>query len=305
MSAQTMEPADVAGYAAAVRRALTGLDREQADDLTDGLEANLAEALADEANPGRGTDPVSRFGTPEEYAAELGAAAGLDVPAAAERPWRFRDDLGHPIRALRRFGRTLLARLRTRPWWPPLERFFVALRPVWWVLRGWVLYQNPVRWWRSGPLLPNSFPRWVLLLVLLVASVQWGRGAWRMPRGWRWLPVLASVAAVIGAVPVLITVSAAEEFAGADAWATPVDNVLWDRATDAYVPLVWDDQTGAYQLPGNLGLQGQPFPAAPVVGPSATAPAVVAPSAKPTPSDDAEAGLPPSAGPTPQTPPTP
>ena len=82
----SVELVDVAGYAAAVRRALAGLGPEQVEDLTDGLEADLAEALADEAVAGRGADPVTRFGTPEEYAAELGAAAGLvPVPTAPGR----------------------------------------------------------------------------------------------------------------------------------------------------------------------------------------------------------------------------
>jgi|GEM_PF-1924854 len=73
---------DVAGYAAAVRRALGGLGPEQIEDLTDGLEADLAEAVADEATAGRGADPVARFGTPEEYAAELGVA-----PQTPPRPF--------------------------------------------------------------------------------------------------------------------------------------------------------------------------------------------------------------------------
>ena len=46
----TTDALDVAGYAAAVRRSLADLGAEQVDDLTDDLEADLAEALADESD---------------------------------------------------------------------------------------------------------------------------------------------------------------------------------------------------------------------------------------------------------------
>ena len=48
----TTDVLDVAGYAAAVRRSLADLGPELVDDLTDDLDADLAEALAGEAEPG-------------------------------------------------------------------------------------------------------------------------------------------------------------------------------------------------------------------------------------------------------------
>ena len=90
----TTDALDVAGYAAAVRRSLADLGPEQVDDLTDDLEADLAEALDDERHVAHGRGLLEQFGPPEDYAAELRAAAGLapaTAPArrgAAERPGR-------------------------------------------------------------------------------------------------------------------------------------------------------------------------------------------------------------------------
>ena len=207
MSVQTPGVSDVAGYAAAVRRALVGLGPEQVEDLTDGLEADLAEAMADESTAGRGADPVARFGTPEEYATELGAAAGLGPVPTTRKRRGLPDDVRHPIRALRWFGAQLLELLRGRLWWPPLERFCVALRPVWWVLRGWVVYQLPRQVvGATHRVLPHGMLQWLLLAVLVVASVQWGRGSWRTSRSWRWLPMAASTVAAIAALPLTVVV---------------------------------------------------------------------------------------------------
>jgi len=62
MSVQIPAVVDVTAYAAAVRRALADLGPDQVEELTDGLEANLADALADEWHVGHGADPVAQFG---------------------------------------------------------------------------------------------------------------------------------------------------------------------------------------------------------------------------------------------------
>ena len=81
----TTDVLDVAGYAAAVRRSLVDLGPELVDDLTDDLEADLADALDDERHVAHGRGLLDQFGPPEAYAAELRAAAGL---APAVRPAR-------------------------------------------------------------------------------------------------------------------------------------------------------------------------------------------------------------------------
>lgn len=92
-------------YAAEVRAHLADLSPEQVDDLTDGLEADLAEALADmpgalrplpeggDLPDGGATtllDVAARFGPAAGYAAELRSAAGLDPAAPGPRPRRSR-----------------------------------------------------------------------------------------------------------------------------------------------------------------------------------------------------------------------
>ncbi|WP_426594516.1 HAAS signaling domain-containing protein [Cellulomonas sp. McL0617] len=205
---ETTDVMDVAAYAAAVRAALDGLAPEQVEDLTDDLEADLADALADERHNAHGRGVLEQFGPPQEYAAELRAAAGL-APVAVEAARRTtREVLGTPVRAVRRGGRTLLGALREKPFWPPVESFLVALRPFWWILRGWVGYQvlcylagaTTMRW------LPRSLVQWVVLAVAVVLSVQWGRGMWNRSRSFSWVAGAANVAAVVLVLPVFVTV---------------------------------------------------------------------------------------------------
>ena len=65
-------PDDVGAYVAAVRARLDDLAPEEVEELTGGLEADLAEALA-----GFDETPRQRFGDPAAYADELRAAADL------------------------------------------------------------------------------------------------------------------------------------------------------------------------------------------------------------------------------------
>ena len=115
--------AEVAAYVGLVRAALRDLAPEDLDDLTGGLEADLAELAAESEEP-----LISRLGEPSAYAAELRAAAGFpppDVlpPAPTERWWR------RTYASASAWWRTVLVE---HPW---VEK----LRPVWWLLRGVVL----------------------------------------------------------------------------------------------------------------------------------------------------------------------
>lgn len=180
-----------------MRLALAGLGPDQVDDLTDGLEANLVEAMADESRAG--ATLVDRFGDPEEYAAELCAAAGLE--ASDGRVPRV------PLRTrMSQATRRRLARLRATRWWPPVEDLLLALRPVWWVLRGWVLWKVVAAMGGEMTVMPQQLASFALLLVLVVASAQWGRGQWR-PRSWLRRGVQAlSVFAAVAAVPSVLIV---------------------------------------------------------------------------------------------------
>ncbi|MDQ3593016.1 MAG: hypothetical protein M3386_08965, partial [Actinomycetota bacterium] len=197
MTTPTIDPAvasAVSDYIADVRGHLDDLDRDDRDDLVDGLDADLLELgaeLADERSgeetlvlrqPARPSVAVllrQRVGEPADYARELRAAAGL--PPRGRRLYPV-NERSRPV----------------REWWQrQLESPAVAaaapvlrdIRPAWWVLRAWVamqaldvvfgFYPNGLVPQAGGRLVGGS--RLVDLLVfaaVVVASVQIGRGAW-------------------------------------------------------------------------------------------------------------------------------
>lgn len=209
MAGSATAPATVAEYAARVREHLAGMPADQVDDLTDGLEADLADALADEAAPdGSRGDLVAVFGPPEVYARELRVAAGLPEPERAParvgvrgRLRGMRDDARHAV--LR-----ATAGMRAQPWWPGVRDFGVAVRPLWWFLRGWVGYQVVLQviggryanGGGRGGWVPSDLFTWLVLAALVVLSVQWGRGLW-LPRSTRWLPAAATAVGVVLLLP--------------------------------------------------------------------------------------------------------
>jgi hypothetical protein len=197
MSVLDAPTADVAGYAADVRRALSGLTPEQVDDLTDDLEQTLADALADDHRSGAGVGLVGMFGPATAYADELRSAAGLDAGSPPRRA------LGERASHVRRTAVELLAPMRAQPWSPGLAS---AVAPVWWVLRGWVVYMVlQVGMTNSGPAapLPDDFAEVLLLLALVLVSVRWGQGAWRRGRLLTAIFWIVSVGAAILVVPLL------------------------------------------------------------------------------------------------------
>lgn len=182
MTATTLDIEQVTEFAMAVRRALSDLGPDVLDELTDGLEADLADKLAD-------GEPL---GDPAAYAAELRAAAGV---APAGRP-SIADNVRENLADLRERFAPFLAH-------PPVAAvlaFLVALRPLWWVLRAWGLFYILA----GFHVLPaNQFDPF-LLIGLLLLSVQWGRGRW-LP--WRWsrgAVIALSVVAAL-ALPGLLT----------------------------------------------------------------------------------------------------
>jgi uncharacterized membrane protein len=104
-------PPEVTVYLAAVRAALADLPEEERDDLLSDVRASLVEAAAES-----GGNVAARLGPPEEFAAELRAAAGLHPPAPVRRDRRIVD-------AVRRIAAD-----------PQLRR----LLPIWWVTRAYV-----------------------------------------------------------------------------------------------------------------------------------------------------------------------
>lgn len=209
----------VRAYAEQVRSHLRDLSPEQVEDLTDGLEADLAEAVGDtpagaprivDAADGEATatsviDLTRRFGPAAEYAAELRSAAGL---APAGPPLGTTGALSPVALAARArsLGTRAEAALRAAASRENLVSLATALRPLWWVVRGWVWFvlATGALWGLNsytGPAVERYLPRspgyWLLLALTVLASINVGRG-WGQGGRWSRRAVLAlSVVAVL------------------------------------------------------------------------------------------------------------
>ncbi|GAA1498720.1 hypothetical protein [Paeniglutamicibacter kerguelensis] len=153
----------VGEFARSVRAQLSDLPALDVEELTEGLEADLAERLAEDG---------SDLGDPVAYAAELRASAGLaaKAPLPAAVPLH---------RSLAFKAREILAALRTHPSTVSLLDFLIALRPVWWVLRGWIVFGLLIVLLKQEwPFFPRSFFEFILWVALIIVSIQWGRGRW-------------------------------------------------------------------------------------------------------------------------------
>ena len=181
MNTTTIAP-EVQEFLAAVRAHLADLDPEEQREILDGLEADLTDLVAER---GRGA-----LGDPVAYARELRAAAGLvpDMAPARERV-RAGTTVSRFLDACAGGAQRVIAALPG-----PAEELFAWLRPVWWILRGWVAVEFidliGARGRYSGGLLvvpPLRGWGWVLLLAAIFISVQLGRGKVWPGRGRRGL----------------------------------------------------------------------------------------------------------------------
>ena len=174
---------EVAAFVAEVRARLADLPPEERQELTDGLEADLCDLVA-EAGP-------EALGDPDAYTRELRAAAGLD-PVTVRVAGHGRP-LGERVARLldashARWDRAV-GGLPGRPW-----EFVQTLRPLWWVTRAWVAVELLDLWFGGAPYayVPRVGSLGLVLTVLaVVASVQVGRGRlWpgtRVRSSARWL----------------------------------------------------------------------------------------------------------------------
>ena len=158
----------VAAFVAKVRSRLADLTEEEREELVGGLEADLAERLA---------DGESELGDPDAYAAELRSAAGLEARLPR---WSLRrrtgqrrplvDHVEELVDGLRdEWERWVAKDPRVAEGWTVAQ----ALRPAWWVLRAWVAVQlldmtvGPI----EKPTLLPSLGSELLSVVLLLAAV--------------------------------------------------------------------------------------------------------------------------------------
>ena len=176
----TLDIEQVTAFAKAVRRSLADLGPDVLDELTDGLEADLADKL-DDGQP---------LGDPAAYAAELRAAAGVDPASPPTVADNVRTNLAHL--------RERVAPFLSHPAVAAVLALLVALRPVWWIIRGWALFYVLAGF---TPIPQNQFDP-LLLAALVLLSVQWGRGRW-LPWTWSRGAVIALSVIAALAVPAL------------------------------------------------------------------------------------------------------
>ena len=170
-------------YLAAVGAALVGVPDSDRQELLDDLAEHLAE-LAHESDTGL----IERLGSPEQYAAELLASAGIEP---ASRKVRGGSQLVERVRAFTaRFDSA-----RTRK----LQAFLVELRPGWWVARGWLVVAALAA--RNGlqealwlpNVTRNNIENFLLLVGAVALSVWIGRG----PKWAAWLATALGVLALV------------------------------------------------------------------------------------------------------------
>jgi hypothetical protein len=206
MTAATVVPPEVEAYLAAVRDALSDLPPAERDDLVAELEVSLLESA------GESGSPTARLGPPEDFAAELRAAAGLHEAAPPRPPWQPR---------LARLALDLRAWAAREPR-PVALRRLSELAPLWWVARGYVLVgvvalAAGVSWSTAMPLVPRLGSARLALVAIAasaLASVWIGFRLRARKSGSRVPAAAVNLALLAAAVPVFQQV--------ADAARTPV-----------------------------------------------------------------------------------
>lgn len=219
---------DVAGFVARVRELLSDLSEEDRLELTEGLEADLTDQVAEHDG--------GVLGDPEAYARELRVAAGFE-PTARRRS-RLRSDakVAERVEELEQRWEALLAHPRVAPAWTVVA----ALRPAWWAVRAWaaaVVVARLVPGWYDYGLtwLPGVPPilGLAILAVCLVGSTLVGLG--RVWPGGRSTPVARGALLLLNVVAVV---------------ALPVingqlDQQSWNRYSQGYAEAQrGDDQQG-------------------------------------------------------------
>ena len=182
---------DAAAYAAAVRQQLDDLAPDVVEELSGGLEADLAELAAESDTP-----LAQRLGDPAAYAAELRASAELP-PRTTPRAGATHSLAAELARAREQWAQTSQALSRTA-WWGPVSGAVTSLRPAWWLLRAWVALQLlQLMGVGIAGALPDGPVGWTILLGLMAGSVALGRGWLRGNQLVRWGVVVGNVVAVL------------------------------------------------------------------------------------------------------------
>ncbi len=195
MTATLHITSEITGFAKRVREQLADLPADEVDDLTDGLEADMAEAFAEV--------PEYALPEPEAYALELRNAAGLP-PKEPVTKGGIRQSFGGVAESIRLKREGMAANIRQSAFGAGVLDLLVELRPLWWVARAWVAYQLVgVIFGFEGPALPTQFATWVILGLFVLVSVQWGRRHWLPGNRVGGLILLGNVLAAVAFLPVV------------------------------------------------------------------------------------------------------
>ncbi len=297
MNATNADTEEITQYLDAVREALADLPRAERDELLEDLPDHLAEVAAETGQP-----LSERLGSPEQYAAELRAAAGIGSGLRQASPslTAFTRRLGTAVSAVD-------TRLGLLVGQPRLRDFLVQLRPGWWVLRGYLLalvlnkFLDP----SSSGLMPtvhgHESAGLVLVLAFVLGSIWVGRHSAGMSRVAGRLLVVAGVLVVLFSIPVLSRVDSyahgGADGGGGYARVDPYGNVtdLFPYGPDGR-PLrgvtLYDQNGNAVQIgdawrcrtPGPDGQATYTYPLCGVGYPLASVPPEPAPSLSPSPS---------------------
>lgn len=224
MTTSTVTP-EIAKFAQGVRAALADLPADEVDDLTDGLEADLAEAYAE--------DLQRELPDPSAYAAELRLAAGLPVRTKVKQG--LFSGLGAGFSDTRR---DIGIAIRGNPTLNGIAEFLVTLRPAWWVLRAWLATWLLAAFFGSEEGYWFNAVGWFFVLAAFVAvSVQWGRGEWRR-RGASPFIAIGNVVAIVALLPVMAAADSWDDgSAGSfdEGYSAGSDSVLNDQSTEGLV----------------------------------------------------------------------
>lgn len=190
---------EITDFARSVREQLADLPADEVDDLTDGLEADMAEAFADSAGL---LSHGHELPNPAAYAIELRNAAGLP-PVEAKARTGVRQSFCGVADSIRVKRDGVTATLRGNPITAGALDFLIELRPAWWILRAIVAYLLLVSIVNGqGAMMPHNLLKWMVMAGGIVVSVQWGRGKWQ--RSWmKRLFIAGNVLAAIVLVPVM------------------------------------------------------------------------------------------------------
>jgi hypothetical protein len=243
---------NIKAFAEAVRAELADLPKREIQELTDGLEADLAEKVAEE-----GVDFTA--GAAAEYATELREAAGV-APKPSKRVTFSAENFLQKTEDL--VARTAIGRA--------LLEFGIAVRPVWWVLRA-IIAQLITSIWIDIPI-------WFLPIAIFI-SVQWGRKKWFTNKFFAFLLLPLNLLAILLVIPAYSYVDfKVQEFNSNQEWinTTPLMDGLRYEGNEvtkikAYsgemevFDLQFTDQNGN-PLPGWLANNGNPVEIPDVAG---------------------------------------